>query len=439
VAAALVAASGCGASVAAPPSRAITVSSPRTLPRDVPSVSDMAAGRDGTLAVVFHRYRRHDEGVAPLYVAIRRPNGRWTRARALSDPRYGVEQASVAVDPLGGVTAAWVRTRCRVGNPPRCGRPEDTFYQARSRPAGGHWGPVETLGPAGFESPLAIAAEAGGGASVAFNSVGGVSVARHATGQHFERPASFGISGPGPLALATSEDGRAYLAYATASAAELGLDHPQSFIVAAARGADGRWNSPSRVSGRPAAQPAITVAADGAVVVAWRETPTDNPDYFRYGGVAAAIGTAGGTFGPPRHVADALAYTVRLASGRAGATVLTWAGAADAGRGPVRYAARAAGTSRFGPGRPVHGTSDYQAISSTVAVLDDGTALLVHADASDVLQLAIRPRGGRFGRARAIARHARFPIVVVGTGRRAMIVYEDVAARAMRYVTAGRP
>ncbi len=235
----------------------------------------------------------------------------------------------------------------------------------------------------------------------------------------------------------TSASGRAYVAYATAPAQELALDRPRSFVEVAARDASGAWNMPRRVSGSPAAEPALTVAPDGAVVAAWRETSFDTIDMPRYGSVGAAIGSPGGTFAPPRHVADARTVGVLLGAGRTGSTVLAWASGSLDVPGPLDVAARAPHAARFGPVRRAPGTS-VRVRQSALAVLDDGTALFAGPDgARDGIRLAIRPRGGRFGRARLIARHGFAPQIAVA-GRSATIVYSVGNAGEARYVTVTR-
>ena len=75
---------------------------------------------------------------------------------------------------------------------------------------------------------------------------------------------------------------------------------------------------------------------------------------------------------------------------------------------------------------------------SALAVLDDGTALLAGPDgARDGIRLAIRPPGGRFGRARLIARQGFAPRIAVA-GRTATIVYSVGDAGEARYVTVAR-
>ena len=434
IAAACAAASGCGASAAAPPPRGVAVSAPRPLPRDVRAPAAVAAGRDGTLAVL----SGPDPGegaVSPLYVAVKRPDGRWRPTRRVSGPTFGAHTARVAVDALGGVTVAWVAA-CRLDNSSSCA--PQSFYKARSMTPAGRWGPIDTLGRAGFDPPLEIAAETRGGASVAWETSGGVAVARHAAGRRFGRAVHFERSGRGAPALATSATRRAYLAFATTPPGEPPRDVPQPFVAVAVRGRDGRWSEAQRVSPRPAAQPALSVASDGAVVVAWRESSFDADDFPRAGGVGAAVGTADGRFAPAHHVADARTLAVRLASGRTGATVLTWSSESLDESGILRYAARAAKATRFAPARRIPGT-ETKVTDSTVAMLDDGTALLVAPHGSRFgIYLAVRPPGGVFGRARRIVPRGLWPVLAAATGERAAVLYGLGGASVRRYVTVTR-
>ena len=247
------AATGCAASGASPSPSAsptpvsLSISAPRALPRSI-GEPDVAAGSDGTL--VFFSGR----------IAIRRPDGRWTKARALTDPAYATLSPRVVVDPLGSITVAWIRS-CRFSAAPACGA--RGFIQARSATPSGRWGPIETLGRVGYDPALAIAPEAGGGATVAWEADNAVNVARHDVGRRFGRAVSFTRNGPedgGVTALATSADGRAYVAFATAPRSELEQDRPESAVEVAARDRTGHWSAPRQVSGHPAAQPRITVA-----------------------------------------------------------------------------------------------------------------------------------------------------------------------------------
>ncbi len=404
------------------------MSAPRSLPRDI-GVPDVAARSDGTL--VFFSGR----------IAIRRPDGRWNKTRALTDPAYAILSARVVVDPLGSITVAWIRS-CRLSAAPDCGaRP---FIQARSATPSGRWGPIETLGRAGWDPALAIAPEAGGGATVAWEANNAVNVARHHVGQRFGRAVSFTRNGPedgGVTALATSADGRAYVAFATAPRSELEQDRPESYVEVAARDRTGHWRAPRQVSGHPAAQPRITVAADGTVVVAWRESSFNSDDMPRYGGVGAAIGTADGSFGPPLHVADAGTTGLLLAAAPTGETVLAWSTPMDV-RGPVDYAVRAASATAFSAARRAPGTSadlapHQDALQGALATLADGTTLFAGPDGwHDGIRLAIRPPGGRFARARLILPGAYSPTIAVSDSR-ATLVYLNRRAVA-RFVTLSR-
>ena len=193
----------------------LSISAPRALPRSI-GEPDVAAGSDGTL--VFFSGR----------IAIRRPTGAGTKARALTDPAYATlspRSSSIrsGVSPSPGYVRADSPLRRRCG--------ARGFIQARSATPSGRWGPIETLGRVGYDPALAIAPEAGGGATVAWEADNAVNVARHDVGRRFGRAVSFTRNGPedgGVTALATSADGRAYVAFATAPRSELEQDRPES-------------------------------------------------------------------------------------------------------------------------------------------------------------------------------------------------------------------
>jgi hypothetical protein len=402
----------------------MSISAPRSLPRDIGGPG-VAIGGDGTLAFFSGR------------IAIRRPDGRWKKTRTLSDRAYALESARVVIDPFGGMTVAWIRS-CRASSARSCGGRK--VVQARSRSARGRWGPIETLGRVGYDPALALCAEARGGATVAWHANNAVNVARHATGQRFGRVMSFRRNGPedgGTTALATSADGRAYIAFATAPPSELEHDIPQSFVAVAARSRHGRWSAPQQASDRPAAQPRVTVAADGAVVVAWRESSFNADDMPRYGGVGAAIGTADGRFAAPQHVADARTTGLLLGAGNAGDTVLAWSSPTDT-TGPLDYAVRAAKAAGFGAVRRAPGVrADLTSSQGAFAILDDGTALFAGPPGIDgAVRIAIRPPAGRFARAQLVLPHAHDPIIAA-TGSRAALVYRQ-PDEVSRFVTLSR-
>jgi hypothetical protein len=276
---------------------------------------------------------------------------------------------------------------------------------------------------------------------VAWEAGDGVHVARHAAGRRFQHAVSFRRNGPqdgGTTALATSADGRAYIAFATTPAGEPQQDIAQPFVAVAARGRDGRWSSPRQVSGRPAAQPRVTVAADGAVVVAWRESSFNADDMPRYGGVGAAIGSAGARFGAPLHVADARTTGLLLAAAPTGETVLAWSSPTDTS-GPLDYAIRARKAATFTPAQRAPGaTADLALGTGTLAMLDDGTALFLGPNGPrDGIRLAIRPPGSAFARARLILTPGSAPIVAVA-GLRATVVYVKGDGQDARFVTLSR-
>ena len=342
--------------VLAPPAFAASWSPPRTVQNSrtsFPHPYSVAAGRDGTIAVIF-RYGGDFPAKATVFVAVRR-DGRWLPTRMVSAPRGGAAQPRVGVDAHGHVLAVWARPTSVSGNTPR----GPYRIEARMTGAGERWGPIVTIGTSAhfFESSPGIAFDARGDATVVWR--GYRRLGRHnqdvtqaayrPAGGRFGRattlPSVRGLGGATP-AVAMSPGGRAYVAWASA------LGEP--FIEVATRSRAGRWSRARRISRQPASEPQIAVASDGRVVVAWREAGFDSEgNGIQRGDVGAAIGTAAGTFGGPQHIADANTSGVQLATSPAGETVLAWSDSDESG-GNLRYAVRPSG-GRFGAAQDVPG------------------------------------------------------------------------------------
>jgi len=113
---------------------------------DIPSEPVIAAGREGTVVAAW--LERLDGGIV-VRVARRPPGGSFSAPQTLSSPApTWTDPPAVAVDAQGGATVAWIF---------------DGVVRAAYHPAGGTWGPVQTLST-GSASAVSLAAGADGGA-----------------------------------------------------------------------------------------------------------------------------------------------------------------------------------------------------------------------------------------------------------------------------------
>lgn len=353
------------------------------------------AAASGAVAVAFLRRAQPGEEASAL-IAARRPNGRWERARTVSDPRFGAAEVRVAVDRRGRVISTWVRTRCRTGRTPACSL--YSVVQARTRSARGSWGPIVTLGRAPlFDSSLCIAVDARGGAIVAWTGPAGVRAAHAMPSGGFGRTIALG---PGAaedgrgIDAAMSPGGRAYVAWSVAG----DNDPDRPTIDVAVRDLRGRWRRVRRIAPRPATHPRLAVASDGAVVVAWREAKPDSEgNGIGFGIVGVTVGTPDGTFAAPLHVSDQRTSEMLLAAGPAGETVLVWGTHPyEPSLSMLSYAVRGTGGS-FGPARRVPGVQ-----ADALTLLGDGTTLVFRSEPE--LRVPERARGGDFALATTLTR-----------------------------------
>jgi hypothetical protein len=392
----------------APAALGASWSAPRTIQdskTSFPHPFSVAAGADGTLAVIF-RHRGDFPTKATVHVAVRR-HGRWLATRTVSAPRGGAAQPRVAVDRSGRVLAVWVRpTRVR-GNT----NFGPYLVEARMTDSRGRWGRIVTVGKSAhfFESSPGIAFDARGDATVVWRGyrrvgrhpVDTIQAAYRPAGGRFRSarsvPSTSRVGRLEPV-VAMSPSGRAYLAWTVGT--------QQPFIQAAQRLKNGSWSAPRRISPAPASKPQIAVASDGSVVVAWREASIDTEgNGIQRGGVGARIATSDFIFGEVQHVADARTSSLQLVATPAGETLVAWSDS-DEAAGNLRYAVRASGGAFAAPADVPGGHP------GVVTTLADGTAIAFWG--RDGIHAATRPPHGDFGAPETIAPTGIFPAAAGG-------------------------
>jgi len=399
---------GCAATLCAPAlASGVTWTSPRTVQASKTSFQhpfSVARGGDGTIAIVFrHRGDRPDR--ATVHVAVRTPSGRWRRTRTVSDPRYGAAQPRIAVDARGRVLVVWARPSSRSGS-----ARGPFLVVARAATSSGRWGSIVAVGRSAhfFEVSPGVAFDAHGNAIVAwrgYRRVGRrirdvVQASYRRVDGKFTRAVDISPTTTtfrvDPV-VAMSPGGRAYVAWAS------GIERPHVDVAVRTRAA--RWLPARRVSDVPASEPKLTVGADGAAVVAWREADVDTEgNGVQSGGVGAAVETGPGKFGAPLHLADARTSGVLLASAQTGETILAWENSAADG---LHYAIRSAGEAGFGSPQVAS-----QVHAGALVVLDDGSTVAYWSDRG--IKASLRPGGGGFGRAQQVSTGGLFPAAAPG-------------------------
>jgi len=379
-----------------------------------PSV--VAAGDDGTVAVAFtHVARSGTTGTAgeiqdayersTLLVAVRRPDGRWERTRTVSDPREGVVRPRVVVDRHGRVLVVWLHMAC-ADRPQRAGCASlPGKVLSRSLSPRGRWGPIVTLSRNAVPDPSdpdppAVAVAASGAAVVAWKGRGTYAVYRSAGGEFGPVRKVPGISDQ--VVAAMGRGGRAYVAGIAGQG-----ESNSPYVAVSMRRAASPWRRARRISNRPASNPRIAVAADGAVVVCWHAAGRETGIDFGYGGARAAIGTPAGRFARPQRLGDEPVYAVRVATGAADETIVSWAskgyGGPPTGEQGLRFAVRLRGGS-FGAAQTIEPSDRGGEVGDGTVGLTRGGLGLWFSTRDNALRLATRPAGGSFGTPRVIAR-----------------------------------
>ncbi len=269
-----------------------------------------------------------DDGIR-IQVAVRPAGGRvFGRAQRLSVGASALELL-LAVDALGNAVAAW-------------GLARSGGVQTAVRPAGGSFGPAQTVVGVGGRD-LRLAVGQGGNALVVGRSSNGPN---NTTLQAAFRPAG-GSFGPAQ----------------TLSAAGHVADDAQ-----------------------------LAVDAQGNAIVMWTLDPAGNNIC-----VQAAFRPAGGSFGPAQTVSQ-LAAEPRVAFDPQGNAIAVWEHSIDGITARMEAAIRPAGGS-FGPAEVISENSKGD-FSPQLAIDTQGNALAIWrgSDGTNLrFQAAFRPAGGRFG------------------------------------------
>jgi hypothetical protein len=221
-----------------------------------------------------------------------------------------------------------------------------------------------------------------------------------------------------------------------------------ALVLLAIAGAPGAhaagWGTPFTVTADRSIG-AVSAAADprGGMVVVWQhdtgraQTPSDGG----YGGIVSYIQARAFAPSGSRGVTQTLSITHDLTAdpsvavdGKGGA-VAAWTQAYDGHRFTIIAAPRAPG-GRFGARQALGRTTRFLGGSPTVAMNARGDAVVLWA-ASDVVQLAARRAGARFGAPQAIAARRALPgTVVVGANGAALATW---TARGGVYVSRRAP
>lgn len=404
-------------------------SSPWTAPSPVPGSAgvgfpyDVAARRDGTAAVAFIQ--------GGVRIALRSPDGRWTRAEKVSRGDTGVAAPDVAFDAAGEVIVAWTQNTVHGAAAPQ----GPNYVRAAIRAAGGGWGAPRTVGRTlhFIDGQPRVAADARGDAVLAWRGVrDGATRARDVL-QASYRPAggAFGtarsLREPGiDLQVAIDDRGTAYAAWSHT--------HPPYHVAASIRLAtharSGAWTRPATIYADSAGAPQLAPAPDGTLVLAWRGGQ-QGVGATRTGFAMTAERRPDGITSEPVLLSTTRTVGPQVAVAATGEAVIVWSAPSaaldpTAGAPALSWTARPAGGS-FGA------VQEAPALrSGPLAMLADGTAITVWR--STALRAAVRPTGGVFAAAETIASRGDFPVLAAGD-RLAVAVWLDrgrmmAAARA---------
>jgi hypothetical protein len=389
--------------------------SPWTPPSAVPGSAgvgfpyDVAARRDGTAAVAFIQ--------SGVRVALRSPDGRWTRADKVSRGDTGVAAPDVAFDAAGEVIVAWTQNTVHGAAAPQ----GPNYVRTAIRAPGRGWGAPRTLGRTlhFIDAQPRLAADSRGDAVVAWR---GASRARDVlqasyrpAGGTFGRPRS--LREPGiDLQVALDERGTAYAVWSHTRPPY----HVAASIRLATRTRTGGWTRADTIFADSAGGPQLAPAPDGSLVLAWRGGQR-GIGATRTGFAMAAERRPGGIATDPVLLSSTRTTGPQVAAASSGETVIVWSAPSaaldpTAGAPALYWASRPAGGT-FGPAQEAPALR-----SGPLVMLADGTAIT--AWGSTGLRAAVRPPGGAFAAAETIAARGDFPVLAAGD-RLAIVVWLD--------------
>src|SRR4051794_28095829 len=257
--------------------------------------------------------------------SFRTASGDVSPAATISAKGHSASSPGLAVASDGSAIAAWAWHD-----------PAGWVVQAATRPAGGRFGPAQTLSRPTRWRPFVALAVAAGGEAVAAWQLGGdyrdpeepLMYAIAPAGAPFGATATLGDGGGhADLALAAAPDGSMLAAWVPTYYLDKGDTTPAKLLVADR--APGGAFGPARTlaTGGPGfvdqGGPAAAFTSDGGALVAWAR-PTG--EGHTNGVVEAFARPAGGDFGGAEQLGDPARSPagLRLAAGRHGEAVLVW-------------------------------------------------------------------------------------------------------------------
>lgn len=285
---------------------------------------------------------------------------------------------------------------------------------ARGAPAAGSWSAPVTIGPAtpgaGVRLPV-VALDAHGGATAIWevsNADGYTgATARRVSGGRWSTPEAL----PGGVAgqLAVDPRGDALVVWT-------GVDGTSQRIRAVFRPAGGRWGSPVDLSpaGEVASVPQVKFDARGNALVVWPASSGSSS------AIRSATRSTGGRWSRVMTLARN-ASGVDLAMNARGQALVAWEAS-----GAVRVSARSSAGKWSAPSSLSPPRDD--ALDPRVALNDAGAAVVTwHGTPTGslpvVLEAAIRPAGGPFGRARRISGEVSGSRVAIGASGEAVAIW----------------
>jgi hypothetical protein len=359
---------------------------------------DVAVAPDGTAAVAFAR-----DGIR---VAIRLPSGTWSRATKVSTGSNAVTGPDVAVDGAGEVLVAWTQSRV-TGSAP-VGR---NSVRLAIRAPNGSWGAPRTVGATEhfIDAELHLRANRRGDAVLGWRGVSSrghdlLQAAFRPAHRRFGRAYSLGEAGF-DLQVALAARGVAYAAWTHLSPPS----YQRSSVRLAVRGRRA-WSRPATVSAGDAGGPRIALAPRRHVVIVWREAE-QGLGATRTGLAAVTERSGDGRLAPPRVLADNRTPGPQVAVGPTGERLVVWTDAAALEQEPAPTAlswAVDAGDGAFGFVQRRPGVGQGQLV-----MLGDGSAIVVWG--TGAIQVVVRPPGGIFGPPQLLAPRGSFPVISGGT------------------------
>jgi hypothetical protein len=375
---------------------------------------DVAARSDGTAAVAFI--------ANGIRVAVRAPDGRWSRAERVSLGDTGVAAPDVVFGGAGEVLVAWTQNTVHGADPVQ----GPSYVRAAVRSSTGRWGAPRTVGRTRHfvDGQPRLAADARGDAVLAWRGVRArgarardvLQAAYRPAGGAFGRPRSLGEPGI-DLQAAIDEGGRAYVAWSHTRPPY----YVASSIRLATRMRTGPWSRADTIYADSAGDPQLAPTPGGTLLMAWRAAQ-QGVGATRTGFAMTAERDAAGITSDPLLLSTTRTVGPQIAAAPSGEAVIAWSApspALDPGAGAptLQWTARAPrGT--FGPAQTAPGLR-----AGPLAMLADGTAITVWSTATE-LRAAVRPPGGAFAAGEQIASRGDFPVLAAG-GPLAIAVWLD--------------